>query len=323
MDYIDYHVKSSEIRDIDPANDALVYICDRFELNIEQRYWLAFLYGTCYCAATVFYIYNEFPDYENVDVNRLSKWWETNKHRLLFQTDRLKIKTMNKFIETFISYRKFIGEGTQAARFALLRSDVDSECLNYWNAYDAAMNIRNFGRFTMFLYLEMINLLTDFKCEPITIDWKHADNCRMGLCYAYGIEITKDEDTLTGLLFRLKKEIRESGCEHTSLFAIETTLCAYYKYIHGKRYIGYYLNRQREEIDKMKANVPTGVNWRVMDEFRNETYNNIDANLFNYRDSRNGENLDHEELNRLISSYGAENDWLISLLNKRTDCAVR
>lgn len=65
--FIDYHVQSSKAKDIDPANDCLKYVCDRFELNIEQRYWLSFLFATCYSATTVYYIYNEFPDYENVD----------------------------------------------------------------------------------------------------------------------------------------------------------------------------------------------------------------------------------------------------------------
>ncbi len=70
VDYINYHIRSSEAKDIDPSNDCLRYISDRFELNIEQRYWLAFLFGTCYSATTVYYIYNEFPDFENVDVER-------------------------------------------------------------------------------------------------------------------------------------------------------------------------------------------------------------------------------------------------------------
>ena len=85
MDYIDYHIKSSEAKDIDPSNDCLRYVADRFELNIEQRYWLAFLFGTCYSATMVYYVYNEFPDYENVNVDRLQRWWDANKNKTLFQ----------------------------------------------------------------------------------------------------------------------------------------------------------------------------------------------------------------------------------------------
>ena len=105
VDYLTYHVESSKAKDIDPSNDALRYVADRFELNIEQRYWLAFLFATCYSATNVYYIYNEFPDYENVDVGRLQRWWDENRDRTLFQTDRLRVKTQNRFVETFVSYQ--------------------------------------------------------------------------------------------------------------------------------------------------------------------------------------------------------------------------
>ena len=63
MEFIEYHINSSKAKDIDPSNDCLKYVADRFELNIEQRYWLAFLFGTCYSATMVYYVYNEFPDF--------------------------------------------------------------------------------------------------------------------------------------------------------------------------------------------------------------------------------------------------------------------
>ena len=65
IQYLEYHEQSYAAKDIDPAYPMLKYICDRFELNIEQRCWIAFLYGCTYCGPTVFYIYNEFPDFEN------------------------------------------------------------------------------------------------------------------------------------------------------------------------------------------------------------------------------------------------------------------
>ena len=82
-DYFDYHLRMMAVGDIDPQNLALRYICNRFELNLEQRYWLAFLFGCTYCAPTVYYIYNEFPDFENVDVDRLERWWQENKKKCL------------------------------------------------------------------------------------------------------------------------------------------------------------------------------------------------------------------------------------------------
>jgi len=71
----------------------------------------------------------------------------------------------------------------------------------------------------------------------------------------------------------VKKQISKLKIEHKNIWNIETTLCAYKKFKKGKRYIGYYIDRQRKEIEKMQHNVSDGVDWSVLWQFRNETYN--------------------------------------------------
>lgn len=265
ISYLEYHTESARIGDIDPSNAMLVYLCDRFELNMEQRYWLAFLYSTCYCGPTTFYMYNEFPDFAGVDVPRMEHWWKNNKGKCVFQTDRLRIKTSDQFVPTFQSYKELIGNLTQEQFFKRLRAPTMSS--NYYSAYDMLSNVRNVGRFTLFIYLELIDLLTDFKCEPKHIIWQHAENCAKGLHHAVHCK-----ESLDVKLIIAQHQIKGARCSQSSIFNIETTLCAYAKYMKGKRYIGYYLDRQRKEIDTMRASVTTGVCWRVLDEFRKETY---------------------------------------------------
>ena len=114
-EYIQYHIQSAEIGDIDPSYGMLRYVCDRFELNMEQRYWLAFLYASCYCGATTYWIYNEFPDYENVDIGRVNRWWVAGgRERSLFQTDRRWVRSRNQFAQMVESYRNFASENQQA-----------------------------------------------------------------------------------------------------------------------------------------------------------------------------------------------------------------
>lgn len=270
VDYIQYHLKSAELKDIDPANDCLVYISDRFELNMEQRYWLAFLYSTCYCSATVYYIYNEFPDFEYVDVPRLQRWWNHNKSKCLFQTDRLRIKSSNLFVPSFESYKKFIGGMTQQQKF----NQITNSCLKQyaWQVAEKQVtSIANIGRFTSFIYLEMLSVLTDFKVQPKTIDWNHAEACKEGLLYALGYNHLNNQ-LLDEFLWRYQKQLINSGCKASSVFNIETTLCAYKKYIEGKRYVGYYIDRQLKEIDSMSNAVRSGVNWKPLYDFRLSNY---------------------------------------------------
>lgn len=281
MDYITYHIESSKARDIDPANDALRYVCNRFELNMEQRYWLSFLYSMCYSPTTTYYIYNEFPDYENVNINRLSKWWDMNKGNLIFQTDRLRIKSNNQFIPAFESYKEMIGGLTQERFFNSLKQPTQD--LTYKSVYDKTSKIYSFGRFTLFIYLEMLNVLTGLPLEPTHLNLKEAESCRNGLAYAldrWDLDTHNKEKKLTSTelnylnyqFSNIKTQIGGLDIEHKNIWNIETTLCAYKKYRLGKRYIGYYIERGRNEINLMESRIPDGVDWSVLWDFRKETY---------------------------------------------------
>ena len=130
----------------------------------------------------------------------------------------------------------------------------------------------------MFLWLECLQRLTDLPIIPTRIDWQNANNCLNGLLLGNNRpEVDKVDnygcifaDTL--LQQTIQKLQQRHPENHTDIWNVETTLCAYYKYHHGKRYIGYYVDRQLEEINKMAAAVPSGVCWDVLYDFRREYF---------------------------------------------------
>ncbi len=282
LPYLDYHRMSSEAGDIDPAFDSLLYVCNRFELNTEQRYWLAWLYGLCYSAPTVYYMYNEFPDFETVDVGRLKRWWEANKHRCLFQTDRLRMKTMNLMVPAFLSYRSMV-QGSQEATWQRICGAPLPE-LAYQSAYKYWSGLKYFGRFTMFNYLQAVQVLTGFPMSPTDLDLANAESCRNGLAFAIDREDLMNHDDKRRLtreqmqylevwLDRTSVRAYELSEErHRSLWSVETTLCAYKKYRRGQRWVGYYIDRMGAEILQMSQSVNNGVCWDVLWDFRRETY---------------------------------------------------
>lgn len=310
-EYITYHFLMDEIGDIDPSYPMLRYVCDRFELNMEQRYWLAFLFAATYCSPTVYYMYNEFPDFENVDVNRLQRWWDGNKNKCLFQSDRLWIRSRNQFVPMFESYKAHIQPtGKQEYAFMNLFS-VDGDGATYDAAYKYFHTIKYFGRFSMFLYLEAVHVVTGFPMSPTNIDWKNAKSSRNGLCFAMGYDDlirghgyqdtpldAKDYQDLSidyTYLLELMQEL--SPTSRVDAWNVETSLCAYKKWRLGiedpkrvssphHRYPGYYLDRQYDEIMKMQQNVVHGVDWNVLWQFRQETFN-----LVNLREHSNITNL--------------------------------
>ena len=291
--YYEYHKRSSEIRDIDPANDTLRYIANRFELNTEQRYWLSFLYASTYSATSAYYIYNEFPDFENVDVTRLQRWWNAKKHLVIFQTDRRRVKSSNQFVQSFVSYRELIGERTQQEFFEGLV--CNSKDKTYEDVYKAGEQIYTFGRFTLFIYLEMLYVLTDLPLEPTTLVLKDAESCRNGIALAFGLtelnthrndkKLTNDEmNLLQDKFLVIKNTIGGMPIEHTNIWNIETTLCAYKKWRMNKRYVGYYIDRSGLEIEQMSQAIRDGVDWTPLWQFRKETYNH---NLLKELNDRN------------------------------------
>lgn len=280
IDYKTYHRESMRIGDVDPSYSMLRYVCDRFELNMEQRFWLAFLYATCYCGSTVYYIYNEFPDYENVNEGRLQRWWDANRSKLYFQTDRRWIRSRNQFADVFRSYKQKVGKLKQAQLFNTF--DTGNPKQTYQVAWDAMKDVYQFGRFAMFLYLEAVHVVTGFPMRPRSMDLRDAESCRNGLAFAINRpDLNTHDDTkklspielnfLQQNFDRLVAEL-EAENENNSVWNIETTLCAYKKYVLGKRWIGFYLDRQAEEIRTMEEAVTEGVDWSVLWDYRRETF---------------------------------------------------
>jgi hypothetical protein len=255
---------SIEAKDVDPSIICLKYLADRFELNESQRYWISFLYGTNYCAPTTFLMYNEFPDFENVDINRLKIWWDLNKNNLIFQTDRLRIKTNNQFIPSFISYKN-LTKGNQQNYYGQA---------NNWNeCYDKITAIKNFGRFSAFNYLDILNQITNVKYAPKYLNMLEAESCRNGLCYAIGKDDWVDKKMTQSIAKYLHNSFIDILNSHTgNIYQIETTLCAYKKYRKKQRYIGYYIDRMKKEIETMNTRFTSGVAWEALWQFRKETF---------------------------------------------------
>lgn len=274
--YYEYHIESYQQGDIDPAYALLKYICDRYELNIEQRYWLAFLYGCCYCGATVFYIYNEFPDFENVNKDRLQRWWDSNKSRLLFQTDRLRIKSNNQFVAAYQSYKEVLHGLTQQKFVGEYVCTLPSAQMNYNHLYKRLFQVKYFGRYSMFLWLECMHELTGVNIMPDGIDWRNAKNCYNGLMHCVGrAEKSKidmgDAFEADAFLRHVMNELIERYPEYkTTVWNVETTLCAYKKYRHGKRWVGYYWDRMVEEIKIMFDRTPQKVCWNAIFDYINK-----------------------------------------------------
>ena len=276
--YLRYHYRSQAVGDIDPSYQMLLYLCDRFELNTEQRYWLAFAYSLSYCGASTFYVYNEFPDFEQVNLDRMQRWWSNGgREKILCQTDRRWVRSSNLFVPAVRAYMNMIGEKTQEQYFESLVSHLTSPEARYDQVYRHAERLPSYGQFSLFLLTEAIHTITPLDLMPTTLDLNAAWSCRNGLCHAYDLPYITEREVLK-IPEEGKADILECWnhlCAklqpESTVWQIETTLCAYQKWMNRKRYIGYYLDRQAVEIAKMQLRTP-GVCWEVLWQYRDETY---------------------------------------------------
>lgn len=281
--FIRWYAWSLKYDDCDPAVWLTNYLNERYEHNDEERIWLAWLYGNTYQLPTAWVLKNEFPDFELATVDRITQWNATNYKRLRYQTDTKWNK--GHLPAMFESYQKFIGKKTQ--RETLESYYGDNEQANFDNLWESIKSsLHKFGRYSTWFYLQHLRHTAGIKLSPTSLmlsDYDGSRSHRNGLLYALGREDDVDKKLTAREYLDLERE-SSSILEETKdrfpdlknqidFFTMETCLCSYKKIFrqnHG-RYLGYYLDRQAEEIKMAEGDGWYGIDWDVLWQARNET----------------------------------------------------
>jgi len=286
MEYLErYFVWSLKTYDCDSAMFLMNYIHRRMELNIEQRYWMAWLFGNTYQLATAWVIANEFPDFENVDLTRLTEWNNENYKRLRYQSDQKWQK--GHLPKMFESYRDNIyrNSNSQEEFFHKQCFSQDPEA-NFDNLFDYVVkNFFKFGRYSSWFYLQTLKETCDVNIKPkdLLLNDQNTHTQRDGLCYAAALDNLVGDKTLykdkeiTGILDNVSFEIINRVTEKfpklkCDMFLLETTLCAFKKTFRTRngRYLGYYIDRQYEDISVVQNDGWAGIDWDLLWDGRNE-----------------------------------------------------
>jgi len=254
------------------------------ELNIEQRYWVAWLYGNTYQLATAWVIANEFPDFENVDLDRLTKWNNENYKRLRYQSDQKWQK--GHLPKMFESYRAAVAPyGTQQKLFETICNSQDPYT-NFDSLYSyTKKHFYKFGRYSSWFYLQTLKETCGLNISPrdLILNEDNTHTQRAGLCYI----LAKDELAGDKKLYRNKEMVSEMNAIASDIvnqfntkypnlkcdmFLLETCLCAFKKTFRKRkgRYLGYYLDRQYEDIVQVESDHWPGIDWQLLWDGRRE-----------------------------------------------------
>jgi len=312
--FIRWYAWSLQYKDCDPAVWATNYLNDRYEHNDEQRLWLCWLYGNTYYLPTAWVLMNEFPDFELATVDRMEQWNTTNYKRLRYQTDTKWNK--GHLPSMFASYQKFIGEDSQREKIESYYGD--NESINFNNLWEGVKSsLHKFGRYSTWFYLQHLKHTAGVKIDPTSLmlnDYSGSRSHRNGLLYVLGMEDNIDQKLTAKQYANLESEstsiLEEMNSRHPSLsgqidfFTMETALCAIKKIFrerHG-RYLGYYLDRQSEEIKKVESDGWYGIEWEVLWQARDET---LDTRLATKND------IAKEKFTYFVNSGRIEHmDWM-------------
>ena len=293
--FITWFAWSIAYKDCDTAIWLSNYINDRYEHNIEQRYWFAWLYGNTYHLPAAWVIMNEYPDYELTGLERLTAWNATNYKRLRYQTDTKWNK--GHLPAMYLSYRAFIGNATQHGRFSQLYQDNEESTFQaFWNVINK--NWYKFGRYSTWFYLQQLKQTCNVPINPTSLmldDYSGSRSHRNGLLLALGMDEHVDGKLsatqyrwLEGAARSILDEARAKYPQYAhemDMFAIETCLCSYKKLFrhNNGRYLGYYLDRQAVEIMQCERDGWHGIDWDVMWQARSER---LDARLVDSKSIR-------------------------------------
>lgn len=312
--FIRWYAWSLKYDDCDPAVWCTNYLHKRYEHNDEERIWFAWLYGNTYQLPTAWVLKNEFPDFELATVDRITQWNTANYKRLRYQTDTKWNK--GHLPAMFESYQKFIGDRSQREVLESYYGYTEEDNFdNLWKVIKDSLH--KFGRYSTWFYLQHLKHTANIRVTPTSLmldDYSGSRSHRNGLLLALGKDNDYDRKLTSGEYANLESQAHEILSEtearfpelanQIDYFTMETCLCSFKKIFrvnHG-RYLGYYLDRQAEEIIMAEGDGWYGIDWDVLWQAREET---IDLRL----DHKHG--IDKEKFTYFYNSGKIENlDWM-------------
>lgn len=268
--------------EIDPNYPLMKYLFDRYELSKSQQYWACFLYGVFYHPGTVFYVMQEFPEYEKVDVSRLEAWHAKNWRQLRYNKDRKYEK--GHFVSMFLSYREVMGSQTSTSQERFFERHFGPDPVeNFHSLWRSLGKLLRFGRYSNYIYTETLARCMGLPIQANTIFLKESNSPRAGLCHVLGrpdlakATLTKEQwewldVELEKLMHEIQEEYYQTGLQLDHWF-VESCLCAFKGFFANGRYLGYYLDRMADEILQMQQEpITDGCEWNVLWQFRKESF---------------------------------------------------
>lgn len=284
--YIEYHRRNALYKEIDTHLDAAVYLADLYGMNERERAFFAFLNACCETTPTALWIWDKFRTLESAKQNGIVDFVKKHSDNLPFQYDVRWIRY--KFNEVFDSYYRMSKRNGLTDIDEIKASAYGAEDYEIYRNFCKNFKIHMFGTYVSYLYTELLSYLCGIWI-PVVLDPSTNHSVRSGLIYCLGLEeeircvkkgsVPSEEELRvlkSGLEFAKKRIDKLDISErHKTFWAMETTLCTFNKFNHGRRWLGFYCQRQKKEIDRMSSytkKIGDRFDWSVLRDYRLLTF---------------------------------------------------
>lgn len=304
-----YSVWQLRRSDVDTALPLMRYIFDRNEYNTEQRLLFCWYYMNTYNASSALALWNEFPDYHLVDIDRLTQFNTDCSSRVPYESD---VKWSKYHIpKMFESYRDLVKQyDSQEDMFRSICNGTPEE--NYWKLRDWLINnLYKCGRYSCFFYMQALMETCNIDIEFPTMHFGHeCESPTDGLLYILGRENEATRMYIddgrkkikTGVIYPkdMLLELEETATDiiqevntrypdvHLDRALLETILCSVKKLFRRRdgRYLGYYIDRMLKNVSDCEKNGWSGVDYNIVRDWLNETYPDNKLYVSGYPDSK-------------------------------------
>lgn len=248
---------------------AMPWLAKHFNMNEEQKLWVAFINGCSQNIVTTNMIFQKFPTIKDLDIDKLNFWWNDNHQKFKagsgWDSDRKYFKIgKTGFPACVKSYKDQVDKfGSQVALFDELQNTGD-KYKNFERTWDyVRSNFLSFGRLSTFSYLEYLRIQgRNIDCNNLFLnDIDGSRSHRNGLCKVLGRddldwwkqdlkyqpETIKWLEREADILFEEAKARIDH--EDVSFFTFESTFCCYKSWHRpNRRYPNVYMDMFHDRI---------------------------------------------------------------------------
>lgn len=261
-DFLDYHRSHSLAWELDTHVDHLVWFSRRLGLDAETRCWLCFLEGCCEWTSVAMLLFARFPSMASATPDAVAEFCERRKFASLFAYEYKWV--YYRLPEVVRGYRRLVARGGGSQVAAVRRHAAGPTPEARYAAFTRSFAIPQFGAYAMLDYTELLKYLCGLDVSA-TIDVGDNYSVRQGLLYALGVDRVYPQSVRHSRPSAEERLVLEAGLadimrkvaamdilpRFKTMWAVETSLCTYNKFLHGKRYMGYYRERQVREMGRV------------------------------------------------------------------------